>query len=364
MTKTLLLSFTVGILSPLYITAQEPLSQIFRFVNLPASARISALGGYALGFTDKDVSLAIMNPASLSGTLQHQISFQSSKRFGDTKGGDFTYANTFNTIKTTLWGGVHYMDYGSFTGLDAIGNKTEGFTAKENAFLIGATRQLHAHYSLGVALKYISSSFEQYQSTGLLGDVGVMYHAPDHTTNASLLIKNIGIQTSTYTGTSEDLPFEILAGLSRRLKHLPFIYGLTYRYLNRWNLLYYNPQEETGSIFSNPSNDQNNTLLFVDNLARHLVFSGEFLLGKRENFRLRIGYNHMRRKDLAPKEYFNLTGVSFGFGFKVYHVRLDYGYAKYHQGGNVHHFGISTDLSEFYTSKKKEVHTGSIGAKE
>ena len=56
---------------------------------------------------------------------------------------------------------------------------------------------------------------------------------------------------------------------------------------------------------------------FFDNFFRHFVFNGEFLFGKTESFRLRLGYNHLRRKELSLENQFSLSGFSFGVGFKV-----------------------------------------------
>ncbi len=353
--------FLPAIFSSFSLTAQESLSQIYRFVNLPSSARVTALGGYAVALSDDDISLALMNPAALGSNIHHQVSFQSSKRFGDTKAGDFSYGHYLPGIGTVLHAQVHYIDYGSMNGLDEKGNSSSSFSVKEKAFVVGATKPLTPQYTVGINIKYVSSTFDRYQSSGLLGDAAIMYHSPDQKTTATLLFKNFGTQFSSYSGLKEPIPFEVLAGLSKRLRHLPFRYSFTYRYLNRWNLLYYNPEEESKNIFSGQPKERSKAAIYLDNLSRHLVINGEFLLGKSENFRLRIGYNQARRSDLAPKEYFNLTGLTFGFGFKVYHVRLDYGYARYHQAGNVHHFGISTALSEFYGQDKKEIKTGSIG---
>ncbi len=343
------------------LSSQESLAQIFRFINFSPSARTTALGGYAIALWDNDPSLGLMNPVSLTKTTEHQISFQSARRFGNTKSGDAVYANYFESFATTLFAGVHYVDYGSFDGMDAKGNASESFTAKEKAFVIGASKPLHPQYSIGANIKYISSTLDHFQSSALLGDLALMYHSPDKSLTATLLAKNFGYQISAYNENKEPLPTELLAGISKRLKHLPFRYHLTYRYLNRWNLLYYNPEEESQSLFNGQTKEKSKALIYLDNLSRHLILGGELLLGKKENFRLRIGYNQGRRKDLAPREYFNLSAFSFGFGFKLYHIRVDYGYSRYHQAGIIHHFGLSTALSEFFGKKNTEIHTGGIG---
>ena len=88
----------------------------------------------------------------------------------------------------------------------------------------------------------------------------------------------------------------------------------------------------------------------VDNFFRHLVFGGEFLFGKKDNFRVRVGYSHFQRKELSVSGFRSLAGFSFGLGLKISKFRIDYGRAFYHIAGGLNHFSISTNLQEF---KKK-----------
>ena len=76
-------------------------------------------------------------------------------------------------------------------------------------------------------------------------------------------------------------------------------------------------------------------------------FSGEFLFGKKENFRLRFAYNHFRKQDLSVNGLRSLAGFSGGIGFKIKRFRFSYGLGVYHLGGSVSHFSIATNLSEF-----------------
>jgi hypothetical protein len=159
------------------------------------------------------------------------------------------------------------------------------------------------------------------------------------------VLKNMGGQLQTYTGGDrEPLPYEAQLGISKRLKHLPFRISAIYRYLNRWNIRYDDPNVEEETLFFGEENADTERP-FIDNLSRHFVFSGEFLLGKKENFRLRLGYNHLLRKETEVRNLRSLSGFAMGFGFKVKWFRVDFGRSVQHPGeGNTH---ISTNLNEF-----------------
>jgi hypothetical protein len=85
----------------------------------------------------------------------------------------------------------------------------------------------------------------------------------------------------------------------------------------------------------------------LDNAVRHLIFGGEFLLGKQENLHLRLGYNHQRRKELSVSSLRSFAGFSLGLGIRIKQFSIDYGFATYHIAGSTNHIGITTNLDRF-----------------
>ena len=75
------------------------------------------------------------------------------------------------------------------------------------------------------------------------------------------------------------------------------------------------------------------------NLGTEAIFS--------DNFQVRVGYNHQKRKELGIEDRMSTVGFSWGFGVKVSKFLINYGNAKYHLAGSSHQFGISLDLNEF-----------------
>lgn len=318
----------------------------FEFLGLPASARITALGGHQITVQDDDVNLALSNPASLNPLMHGQASFNHNFMVSDIGSGYASYAHHLPKANFTLHGGIQYLSYGDFQATDQLGNITGDFKASEYAFTVGAARKLYERVTVGANLRFITSQLENYTANGLATDLAAIFHDTSKQLNIALVFKNIGAQLDTYTDENrEPLPYEAQIGISKRLRHLPFRMTAIYRYLNRWNIRYDDPDSEEDTFFLGEENTETERP-FLDNLGRHFVFSGEFLLGKKENFRLRLGYNHLLRKETEIRNLRSLSGFAFGFGFKVKWFRVDFGRAVQHLGAGNTHFTISTNFKK------------------
>lgn len=319
----------------------------FEFLRLPASARLTALGGYQIAVQDDDVNLALSNPAALNPLMNHQVSFSHNFMVSDISSGYVSFGQDLKKLGVTMHGGIQYMNYGDFVATDEIGTETGSFKANEYAFTLGAGRQLYERISVGANLRFITSELESYTANGIAGDLAAMFHDTARQFNISLVIRNLGSQMKTYTGADhEPLPYEAQLGLSKRLKHLPFRFSVVYRYLNRWNVLYDDPNDEEDTFFFGEDNT-NNKNPRLDNFFRHFVFNGEFLLGRRDNFRIRLGYNHLLRKETEVRNLRSLSGFAMGVGIKVKWFRVDFGRSIQHLGAGNTHLTISTNFSEF-----------------
>lgn len=325
-------------------------THIYEFLNLSNSARITSLGGTLTSVRDDDIALAYGNPALLNPLMHQQLTFNYNFHMAGISNGYAAYGHHVEPWKTTFHGGVQYINYGSFDATNVFGQINGTFNAAEYAVTLGAARQVYDKLAIGTNIKFISSQFEGYGSIGLAMDIGAYYQDTTGRFSAALVVKNIGRQLSTYQENNrEDLPFEIQASISRRLKHLPFRFSITYNNLNRWNILYDDPNEEDNTTLLGDDTPQERSQfsINVDNFFRHLVFGGEFLFGARDNFRFRLGYSHFQRKELSVANFRSLSGFSFGLGLKVSKFRIDYGRAFYHLAGGLNHITISTNFREF-----------------
>lgn len=321
----------------------------FEFLNLSPSARITALGGNLITVRDDDAAFAAINPASLNAATHGQLSFNHSFHVAGISHGYASYARHFEEPQLSTHLGVQYVSYGEFDQTNVLGQVEGSFKAAEYAITLGAAREVYDRLSVGANLKFITSQLESYNSLGLAADLSAMYFDTARQVVFTLVAKNMGAQLTTYEDAGQEgLPFELQAGISKRLRYLPFRFSVVYRYLNQWNILYDDPNAESSTLFFGETEaEDSRASIWFDNFSRHFIFSGEFLIGKRDNFRLRVGYSHLRRQELSVDGFGSLAGFSLGAGIKVSRFRLEYGLASYHLGGSQNHISVSTNLSEF-----------------
>jgi len=336
------------LLLPMLSQAQIGGQQVYSFLQLPASARIAGLGGNLITVMDDDINLAAANPAALNPAMHQQIGISHSFHVDGITHGYAAYGHHQESLKTTFHGSLRYISYGEFQRTNAFFQNEGTFRAGEYALTLGAARTFEDRLTLGVNVKAINSQLESYTSFALAADFAAVYRDTAANLTISIVFQNAGHQLSTYDGVNrEPMPFEIQAGISKRLRYLPFRFSIIYHNLQRWNILYDDPNAEQGTLFlgQDPAESEGNPVL--DNFFRHFIFNGELLLGANDNFRLRVGYNHLIRRELSVDNYGSMAGFSFGVGFKVNRFRIDYGRYTYHMAGGQNHFSISTNLREF-----------------
>lgn len=334
----------------LLVSAQIGGDQVYEFVNLSNSARITALGGNLITVSDDDVNLAYANPANLNEKMHRQLTVNSQFLFSGTGiwTGYVGYGHHWEAKDLTFHAGLQFVDYGTFQGTDEAGVFTNEFEAAEYALVLGVSKQLSERLWVGANFKNIFSNLESYASYGMGLDLAANYKNETSKLQLSLVVKNIGAQISTYEAERSPIPFEAQIGLSKQLDRLPFRFSIIYHHLNRWNILYDDPNSEEDILIIGGNNQgRTNAQIWLDNFFRHFIFNGEFLFGKNENMRLRLGYNVQRRGELSIDGVRSLAGFSFGAGFKVKRFRIDYGRSYYHIAGATNHIGISTSLNSF-----------------
>lgn len=351
------LLFILFALSIPSLQAQIGGAAVYPFLQFSPSARISALGGNLITVRDDDVNLAYANPSLLNPRMHHALSFSHNLYMAGIQNGYVAYGHYLSKWDLTLHGGVQYVSYGMFDATDAIGTVTGDFKAAEYALVLGAGKQLYERMSIGANLKFVTSQLESYHSIGLAGDLAATFFDTTRHFAASLVMRNIGGQLSTYReGNREKIPFDLQVGLSQRLRYLPFRFSIIYHHLHRWNITYDDPNAVEPTPFLGEAPTESRFNVFVDNLFRHFIFSGEFLFGRNEPLRLRFGYNHLIRRELSVDNFRSLAGFTFGVGLKINRFRIDYGRGIYHLAGGVNHFTLSTNLSEF--TNKRLLDTG------
>ncbi|MCB0636490.1 MAG: type IX secretion system protein PorQ [Lewinella sp.] len=344
-----LLSLTVLLLLSTPLSGQVGGLFTYDFLSLPASARISALGATHIAVVDDDVNLAGANPALLNPAMHQQLTFSHAFHPAGIQHGYVAGGWYRESWQTTFHGSLRYADYGTFDLTNTTGQVEGEFKAAEYGITVGAARPVYERLTAGVNLRFVTSRLESYRSLGVAADLALLYQDTARDFTLTFVAKHMGRQLKTYReGDQEPLPFEMQVGLAKKLRYLPFRFSIIYRYFDRWNILYDDPNQTEDNIFlGDVATERSASSIWFDNFFRHFVFNGELLLGRNENFRLRFGYSHLLRKEMALGEFRSLAGFTFGAGVKINRFRLDYGRTNLHLGSGVNHLSISTNLREF-----------------
>ncbi|RYY26207.1 MAG: type IX secretion system protein PorQ, partial [Chitinophagaceae bacterium] len=309
---------------------------------LVTSPRQAALGGKVITIFDKDVNSAHFNPATINPDMDNRFSLNYGSYFGEVRYGTASYAYTYDRHVQTIWAGVNYVNYGTFEGYDENGLETADFTGNEVSLAVGYSYNVpHTEIYIGVNAKLITSKLETYTSFGGALDVGAIYIDSDNDINWALSIRNIGTQFTTYAGTRENLPLEILAGVSQEMENVPIRWHLTLENLQQWNIAFSNPARAEGTLDggSNPEK-----VSFFNNALRHVI--GGIELFPQKSVNIRLGYNFRRGEELRVIEQRNFSGLSAGIGIKLNRLKFDYSYSRYTLAANTSLFGLTINFGD------------------
>ena len=315
----------------------------YNSLNLNNSSRVLSMGGDVISIVDNDVSLAFQAPSLLNKEMNRQMSFNFVDYVSDINFISFHYAQKISN-NLMIFSGLDAINYGEFIGSDATGNSTSLFTANQQIFTLGTAKQISDKFTVGTNIKLLNSQLESYHSLSLSSNVSTTYFNKENNLAATLLFKNMGKPIKSYTSNSENLPFEIQLGLSKSLQHLPFRYSLVLHHLNVYDI----------------SNDYNlntiydlttNTIIIkketvAKKMLRHVILGGE-LNPFRKSLYLRAGFNFQRREDLKLSSSFSMSGFSWGMGFSVKKIQINYSRSALHSSSVLNSFSLITNLSNF-----------------
>ena len=315
---------------------------IYQFLSLVTSPRQAALGGKVLTIYDEDVNQVHFNPATINPEMDNHLSLNYGSYFGDVTYGTASYAYTYDRHIQTFTAGVNYVNYGKLEGYDENGIKTADFTGSEIALSFGYGYNIpFTDFHIGANAKLISSTLESYNSFGAAVDFGALFIDEKNDVNWALVIRNVGTQITTYAGTQEKLPLEILVGVSQEVENVPIRWHLTLENLQQWKIGFSNPNRAIGSIEGAATQEK---VGFLNNALRHVVLGAELFPTK--GFNLRFGYNFRRAEELRIEEQRNFSGISLGLGLKMNQLKFNYSYSRYTLAGNTSLFGLTINFQE------------------
>ncbi|MDB5206858.1 MAG: porQ, partial [Flavisolibacter sp.] len=225
----------------------------YNFIKLPASPMLTAAGGMNTSYRQNEVSPAANNPALLHPALSTQINASFNAFLGAVRTYSLTGAYHSEKKNTTFGGHIYFVDYGSIPATDAAGNRAGDFRPRDFLLQVSAAKKYLEKWTYGGTLKFISSSYRQYSSSAIAVDFGVLFFDSVKNFSASLLIKNMGVQFTTYVGEKEDLPFDLQVGITKKLSKAPFGFSLTAQQLHRFDISYNDTTFNNDNGYSYPS---------------------------------------------------------------------------------------------------------------
>ena len=332
------------LMNPWSVYAQLGGQDTYSFLDLSGSARATAVGGAFYGAPRGDLSLAISNPALLNEKVHKHLSFNTGFYLAGTNYGQIAYGHYAKKIKTTFSTSANYVSFGKFEGADPSGNLTGNFKAG-SFYLAGAAARQWKNFSYGAQLKFIFSSIEQYNSMGIGLDVSAGYFNEDRNLTLTMLLRNVGAELKSYVSGQkrEDLPLDMSFALSKRFEKIPLRLNLVAHHLQKWDLT--RPKEKKNNnqqIIGSATTTERGV---IDKMFAHLITGLEIDVAKPVS--LRLGYDHLRRIELASTEKKGLTGFTAGFGISIQQFRIDYAFEKYSSIGSLNQIGLSVNLNDF-----------------
>ena len=320
-------------------------SSVFNFLKLPNTPQLTGLGGVNVSQTSNDVGMAFFNPALLTPLMHTQMNAV----FNNFYAGINTYHLSFgyhsSELNTNFLLGLHYFNYGNIRETDASGNILGSLHPTDWVMQVSASRSYLQKWNYGFALKFMNSNYGQYRSNGVAADASVLFHDSVKLFSASILAKNMGFQLKKYEdGNADDLPFDVIAGVSKRLAHAPFGFSITAHHLQQFDIRYNDTTFNHDNDFG-PTN--NNKKFSFDKIFRHFVIASQIYIG--DYLEVSLAYNHLRRQELnIDKSGNGLNGFSVAVGALFNKIQIRYARAYYQNNTSYNQFGVNIQLNKYF----------------
>lgn len=315
-------------------------SSAYNFLKLPSTPLLTAAGGVNTSYKTNEVGLSSNNPALLSPDLNTQLALSFNSFLAGIKTYSLTGAYYKEQLNTTFGGHIYFVDYGSIPNTDAAGNVSGNFRPVDYVVQISAARKYLERWDYGASLKFINSNYQLYRSSAIALDFGVLYSDSSNLFTVSILAKNMGFQLKTYAGESEDLPFDLQIGLTKRLAKAPFGFSVTAQHVHQFNLLYNDAGFNADNNFSSNNN-------FFNRLLNHFVVASHIYLGN--NLEATVGYNYLRRQELNVGSSGNgLNGFSMGMRIKFSKLQVLYARSNYQRNVSYNQLGLTLQMNQLF----------------
>lgn len=312
------------------------------FLQLPTQAKSNAMGTNHFTSSGHDPALFLQSPTQLDTSKTERVSANLTPYLADTKLINLAYAHQLKKQKGTFGIGLQYLNYGTMTETDAAGNIIGEFRAADYGLSIGYGQTIGA-FTLGGTAKLVGASVDSYQTYGMAMDAGAVFRHPKEDLTIGFVIKNIGFLKQNFTGALRPvLPLDMRLGLTLKPKYMPIRFSATVHHLNSFDMVYNDPN--LFYFYDNNGNKKPRKVGVAEKLARHLAIGAEALI--HPNFRILLGYDHLRRQELRLSNAGALSGFSFGAWLRIKKFEIGYGRSQYTPGFGTSSLSIVLDLAK------------------
>lgn len=287
------------------VFAYSPGTSGFQFLKMQVGARAAALGGAFIA-APGDVNSLFYNPAGISMLDKKSASFSYHDDLLDINSGFMGYVHP-KLGAGNIGASILYRDYGSFKRTDSDGLEQGTFGSAYFALSGSYGLELKRNLRVGGSLKYAQGMIDNYSSSAVAVDAGIMYAFPAQQLIVAAGLFNAGTTLSAFVEQKDPLPMQMRAGLSKKLAHLPLLLGL--------NIYKYNDE------------------------PWYFAIGGEFTITP--NIFLRWGYDTFGRDLDVDSSKDTLAGAAVGVGFLWKNISFDYSYSSLGALGSLNRFTIS-----------------------
>ena len=262
----------------------------FSFLKINVSARAVGMGGAFTGLAD-DESALYYNPAGIASIEDPKYIVGYHNYFFDMQSGFLGYVKPLK-FDRSLGFYLSYLNYGSFTQTNDIGDVNGEFGGGDLLFAVTFAQRKNYRISYGATAKFIYESIDSYSATGVAIDLGIKYNSDRGKFGAGLMLQNLGKQLSALGETKDKLPTSLRSGIFVIPKGIPI------------------------TLTSDLILPFDNDLIFAIG-ADYYNF---------KPFYVRMGWNSFGSNYKATNSDASLTGMSFGVGFDVNKMQVSYAF--------------------------------------
>ena len=299
--------------------AQSGGSGVFSFLDRSVFAGSAALGNTSYINPGPVGAFAVQNPLLLNDSTLFQLEMSGGSLGEGIQLLQGSYG--FKIKGHPVIAAAQTIQYGEFNATDVWGNNLGVFYAGDIALSLGTPLAEWREWRFGMTGKLVNGTYESYQSWALALDFQAMTRLKSGL-DVAVLLKNTGRQLSTFAGTREALPLNVLVAFGQKLEYAPFRWALVVDQLNRPNLGYDDPNLVTIDPVTGETTQGRQSLLNLG--LRHLNGSLEFLPTQR--LHIMAGYSFRRQFEMALSD--RRTSGGFTLGASVYFSKFQLHFAN------------------------------------